>query len=163
MKEIIINSKRYGVLKAKVDDQDYDRLKCFNWNISLSKGNLYVTCRQFFPDDKKRKVKMHQVVMMPYDNTKFVVDHKDNDALNNQRENLRLATFQQNSHNRRPLKNKLSKFKGVSFFQNGYTVAIVKDGKKIYGGRFKNELDAAKHWNSLAMEHHGEFAYQNPV
>lgn len=163
MKEIIINSDTYGVLKSQVDDEDYERVKDLNWNISYSKGNLYVTARQFYPNDKKRKVKLHQVVMMPYDDVNFVVDHRDNDALNNQKSNLRLATHKQNTHNRRPLKNKFSQFKGVVKGHKCFAISITVDGNYTYIKGFQYEIEAAFKYNELARQHHGEFAYQNPV
>jgi len=163
MKEIIVYSKKFGVVKSKVDDSDYDLFSKYNWNISKDKGNLYLSARSVYVDNRLLKVKLHQLIMMPYDSKKYVIDHKDRDTLNNQKSNLRLATNKQNCYNRRPQSNKKSKYKGVTFYYNKWTATITKDYKKIHGGSFENEIDAAKKYNEMAIEYHGEFAYQNPI
>lgn len=163
MKELTVYSKRYGIITAIVDNNVFDKIHSFNWNVSQDKGNFYLFARGIFPEDKLRKVKLHQLIMMPYDSKGFVIDHKDGNTLNNTKENLRLATRQQNSQNRKPQKNKKSTYKGVTFFYKKWTVTITTSGKKIHGGSFSDEVEAAKRWNELARQYHGEFAYQNPV
>ena len=81
MKELIVESKRYGRIVSFVDDDKFEYLSQFNWNVSESRGNLYLSARQVYPDDKLRKVKIHQLVMWPYDSIKYVIDQKDNNYL----------------------------------------------------------------------------------
>lgn len=163
MKELIVNSKRYGRVVSFVDDDKFEYLSQFNWNVSESKGNLYLVARQVYPDDKLRKVKIHQLVMWPYDSINYVIDHKDRNTLNNTKDNLRLATWTENNHNRKPQSNKAVPYKGVHRSYKGFRAEIMANGKRIGFGGFKTPEEAALKYNELARIHHGEFAYQNPV
>ncbi len=97
-----------------------------------------------------------------------IVDHKDGNGLNNQRNNLRIATRGQNGSNRRP-KGGSSGYIGVSMLvirsgKNTYQywrASIQKGGVKEYLGLFKNKVDAAKAYDKRAIELHGEFANPN--
>lgn len=163
MKELIIMSKRYGRVVSMVDDEDYDRVVIYNWNVSEDKGNLYLTARQIDPNDKLKKVKIHQFLMLPYDQKTYVVDHKNRNTLDNTKSNLRLATLADNAKNRRPQSNKAIPFKGVSKSYKTFTAEIMVNGIRFRVGKFKTPEEAALKYNELARIHHGEFAYQNPV
>jgi hypothetical protein len=91
------------------------------------------------------------------------VDHIDHNGLNNRRSNLRLCTAQQNARNHRPQLRGSSKYKGVSWRQDGkvFRALIWHNGKSINLGRFKNEIDAAKAYDKAAKKYFGEFAYLN--
>jgi len=101
---------------------------------------------------------MHNLIM----GTKLV-DHKNGNGLDNQKNNLRNCTNQQNHMNRRPKKNCTSKFKGVCRFKKDlkWTAVIKFNRKQIYIGIFGNEEDAAKAYDKKAKELFGEFAYLN--
>lgn len=163
MKEITVVSKVYGTVKSIVDDDVYDYLIKFRWSVSKDKGNLYLVARKFYEDDKLKKVKMHQMIMMPYDKSKFIIDHKNRNTLDNTKANLRLATVAQNNWNRKPQSNKKVPFKGVVKSYKSYLVEIMVNGKRIKGGTFNTPEEAALKYNELARIHHGEFAYQNKV
>ena len=85
------------------------------------------------------------------------VDHKNGDPLDNRRKNLRVCTHRQNCQGRRPNKNCLSKYKGVSWFKGKWTAMI----NQKYLGRFDNEINAAKAYDEKAKELYGEYAYIN--
>ena len=95
----------------------------------------------------------------------LVVDHINHNTLDNRRKNLRLCTWAQNNQNRRPSKrkNKLSKYKGVSFYKKSklYRALIWCNKKQYFLGYFKDETDAAKAYDKKARELFGEFAYLN--
>jgi hypothetical protein len=98
--------------------------------------------------------------------TGYVIDHKDNNPLNNQRSNLRFATYQQNSFNCKKMSTRptTSEYKGVHRRKNGKWRAVIQhNGKKINIGTFKSESEAALSYNKLAKELFGEFAYLNQV
>lgn len=163
MKELIVLSKRYGRVVSFVDDEDFDMVSKYNWNISESKGNLYLTARQVIDTDKKRKVKIHQLLMWPYDSKNFVVDHKNRNALDNRKENLRIVTTADNCKNRRPQSNKSVPYKGVHNAYKSFRAEIMVNGVRIGYGGFKTPEEAALKYNELARIHHGEFAYQNII
>jgi len=71
----------------------------------------------------------------------------------------------ENCRNRRPSKrkNKLSKYKGVSFDKKRkiYRALICRNKRQYFLGNFKNEIDAAKAYDRKARELFGSFAYLN--
>ena len=89
------------------------------------------------------------------------VDHKNGNTLDNRHSNLRVCTHQENCRNRRPNKNCVSSYKGVSWFKGKWTAIINCNGKHRYLGRFKNEIDAAKAYDKAAKKAFGEFACLN--
>ncbi len=95
----------------------------------------------------------------------LVVDHINHNGLDNRKENLRICTVAENCRNSRPSKrkNKLSKYKGVSFDKKRkvYRVLIWHNKKQYFLGTFKNETEAAKAYDRKARELFGEFAYLN--
>lgn len=99
-----------------------------------------------------------------------MIDHIDRDKRNNRIENLRESTLSENNINKVKVKsingNKpSSQYKGVSWEQDRkkWRVTIMKDGKKVYLGRFINEIDAAKVYNIAAIDLHGEFVILNII
>jgi hypothetical protein len=74
----------------------------------------------------------------------LVVDHDDNDKLNNRVDNINIVSHRINSTKDRWRIEGTSKYLGVSYSNrdNHYTTSISKDGKSIHVGIFKNELDA---------------------
>lgn len=92
-----------------------------------------------------------------------VIDHKDGNGLNNVRSNLRDASSGQNNFNVGITKRNKSGYKGVYGYRGKYVACIRKSGKLIHGGSFVTAIDAAKKYNELAIEHHGEFAWLNKI
>lgn len=157
MKIIIINSGKHGAHQCLVDDEDYTFLLGYKWWLSKNRYTYYAVCRV-----GKSKMKMHRLILNCHD--KDVVDHKDGNGLNNQRINLRICTKQENNFNtKKKRKNPSSKYKGLHFSGGKYNVELRKDYKKIYIGRFDNEIAAALAYNEAATKHFGEFAFLNKI
>ena len=93
------------------------------------------------------------------------VDHRDENGLNNQKYNLRFCTISQNLMNRGKQKNNTTGFKGVSWNKvcQKFDARLTAGGQQICLGLFKDPKEAALAWNIAAIQHHGEFAYQNPI
>jgi hypothetical protein len=90
------------------------------------------------------------------------VDHRNNNSLDNRRENLRLATHSQNQHNRKAYVSNTSGYKGV-FLEKRWTAsrwtAIVRiNGKRHRVGTFGSAEEASKAYIESAKRLHGEFA-----
>lgn len=142
---------------AQVDDEDYEYLNQFNWQIALSMNR---PCASRFA--KEARIFMHNEIMKKVDSSLFV-DHIDHDGLNNQRSNLRIGTHSQNCQNRRPCKNTSSKYRGVYWHKKNkkWASAIRLNKKLIFLGMFINEEDAARAYDNKAKEIHGEWTYVN--
>lgn len=91
------------------------------------------------------------------------IDHADGDPSNNRWSNLRLATRAENIRNTRNYSGSSSQYRGVWWDKRyrKWHVNIKVDQKKLFLGRFENEVDAAMAYDSAAREHFGEFARPN--
>lgn len=91
------------------------------------------------------------------------VDHINGNGLDNRRDNLRVCSRSQNLHNSRKHCGGHSKFKGVqkATRRNAWIVRIVVNKRRIWGGYFSNEEDAARRYDELAREHCGEYRRVN--
>jgi len=152
---------------ALVDDADYEMVMQYRWHAEAVKGSvtLYAQANITKPDGKHTTIRMH-VLIAGY---KPRTDHIDGDGLNNQRSNLRPATYRQNNHNmraRRPNVNSarhVSQYKGVTWKESGsrWRARIVIDGKEVGLGTFISELAAAQAYDAAAREAFGEYAKTN--
>lgn len=147
---------------ALVDDKDYDKLMERKWFVHLTLTNMYYVVGNFKIEKNKWKViTMHRHVMNAI-NPKEIIDHKNGNTLDNQKQNLRTCTPSDNLANRFQRGGK-SKYLGVCWKsrEEKWIVTINKNKKQIYIGSFEDEIDAAKAYDNKAQEIHGEFANLN--
>jgi hypothetical protein len=92
-----------------------------------------------------------------------LIDHKDGNALDNRRDNLRPATFSQNTANRHAPTESNSGFKGVWFDKRKekFVASIGVKRKRITLGRFDRAIDAALAYDAAAVSAFGDFARTN--
>lgn len=140
----------------QVDDDDYEKLKVHNWR--CSRGRIF---QQGFRNNTRRTL-TYTILDVP---SHLFVDHKNRDFHDNQRENLRFATKAENARNTGTYSNNTSGYKGVCFSVTAqrWVVKLKVDGKDITKGGFLTKEQAALHYNKLAKQYHGEFAFQNEV
>lgn len=159
MKKIIIHSEKHGIHSILLDDDDFIVMNRWKWSIRETDGKFYAVRRQ-----DKKTIRMHRQLLGVTD-PNIMVDHKDHDGRNNQRSNIRIATFRQNACNVLPVKNSSSKYLGVSHCNRKkcWQVQICMDRKRISLGRYYTEEEAALAYNAAAIVIHGEFASLNKV
>jgi hypothetical protein len=167
--EFQIHSKVYGTQIVWADEEDFHFLSEYKWWLNASKRNdgsvagFYVTAW----GENKKRIMLHRLIMGFPD---CLVDHIDGNPLNCTRENLRLATFSENTRNMRMAYNNTSGFKGVHpdrrIRKNGkvhvrYVARIAVGNQRFHLGRFNTPEEAAKKYNEVAPYYHGEFARLN--
>ena len=148
---------------AMVDDEDFDFINQWKWYASKDVRTFYARTNIWLHKIGKQKtVRMHRYILL-LNNPSVLVDHKDCNGLNNQKNNLRIATPYQNAANKSSIQNGYSKYLGVSWHIKikRWEARISKNNKSHYLGVFKNEVDAAIAYNKKATELHGEFANLN--
>lgn len=146
---------------ALVDDEDFDRANQFKWYAVRSRRTFYAM--RAIPAGKRKQV--HQRLHTFLFPELGLLDHRDGDGLNNQRQNLRPATEHQNTFNARKTVSRetSSRFKGVRWRapRSCWTAYITFDRHQIYLGQFDSEEDAALAYDYAAKIYFGEFAWLN--
>lgn len=149
---------------VKVDDEDFGRLNYHKWLLS-TQGYAERSVRLF---KKSAHVFMHRELLETLPRAKIDTDHIDNNKLNNQKSNLRVATRSENNANRGKLS---GKYCGVYYmickkggFAKGYWRAVInKEGKRYCLGYHDSPDKAALAYNKKAIELYGEYACLNKV
>lgn len=155
MKKIKLTQGKF----ALVDDEDFEYLSQWKW--SASKGNnTFYAQRCFLIDGKKKSISMHREVLKLKPGDGILTDHKDHDGLNNQKSNLRKATYLQNQYNKSA--SGQSKYLGVSFEKDRKKWRARMKVGKIHKclGRYNSEIEAAVAYDKAAKQR-GEFANLN--
>lgn len=141
--------------EAIVDVADLHLVAAFCWSACEAIPGLFYAIRV---EDHKR-IKMQNVIFGPCPHG-TVVDHEDNNSLNNRRSNLRAATAQQNLCNK-PCRSK-SGYKGVSTTDSGkWKAHIMHNYKPICLGRHATAEQAARAYDVDAKRIQGQFAKLN--
>src|SRR6478609_5598332 len=154
--KVNIKYRKDEYVEFEIDEQDLHLLIGRSYRAAKRGKKFYL----YNLDDKYY---FHRKVMG--DPEDMWIDHIDNNSLNNKRENLRVTTPHQNSFNKSKQSNTSSKFKGVSYYVKlkKYRAYISHKGKRINLGYYVNEIDAAKAYNTKAIELFGEYANLNPI
>ena len=149
---------------ALVDDEDFEKLNKYKWFVHRSSGRKeYYAYRSVKIKGATKSILMHRVILGAVGDV--LIDHRNHDGLNNQKENLRICTTAQNAHNSGMRKHNTSGYKGVFWNKStrNWTAKIGVNNKRFHLGVFTNKHKAAKAYNEAAVKLHGEFAYQNAL
>ena len=172
---IITKSKCIGHTKNEVDFFiDYEDLiivKQYTWYIQQKKindkyiGGKYV-CSQFPMINGKRNRKFIHNVIWEYNYGPIpdgmMVDHRDRNPLNNQKQNLRLVRKQDNTKNRSIPQNNTSGVIGVYWLKNSqkWQAKLSCDNNVISFGVYNTKEEAIKTRLVAEKEYYKEFAPQ---
>lgn len=142
---------------ALVDDWNYEFLIQFRWYVAIRKHAIYaVTWFQ------KQTILMHRLLTVTPKGME--VDHRNHNGLDNQEHNLRICTTTQNQANRIARRNPTrSGLKGVYWDARvkKWVAATTRNYKWVFIGSFEDKFDAARAYDSKAIEMFGDFALTN--
>lgn len=159
------NEEIYVVL---VDDDDYPLLSRHTWCILKgNSGRPYAYTHVYLGEGKRKALQMTHLIM----GNKWNVDHRNNNPLDNRKENLRVSNKQQNAWNVAKMlirggKPTSSKYKGVCKVKckkNPWKAMIKADYVLHHLGRFATEEEAGLAYNEAAKRLHGEWAWLNVI
>lgn len=128
--------------KVLVDSEDFEGLNALSWRLhteGYAVGSV-----------KGQTLYMHRMILDAPSATS--VDHKNHNRLDNRRDNLRVCTAAQNSHNISTI--------NVYFFaeRRKWCAQIKVDGRSQHLGMYPSEIDAQKAYSSACLYHYGDFA-----
>lgn len=157
-----ITSGRWSKQFAKISPQDAELVLLHKWRAATIKrrGTVYAISAEK-EAGKYSRLRMHRLIMGVTDEQH--VDHINGDGLDNRRENLRIATPQQNQGNSQKRAAAQSRYKGVSWSVQArkWRAYITLNRKQTHLGLFADEIDAARAYDAKAIELFGGFARTN--
>ena len=139
----IRNYKTGRILKPKINKQGYYQVSLSSDGIPYTKYVHHLVGTMFIPNPENKKI----------------IGHIDNNRLNNNINNLRYATSQENSMNRKLSSRNSSNYKGISYDKqrNKWKAYIRINGKLKHLGYFDNIDDAINARVKKAKEVFGEY------
>lgn len=140
---------------ALCDRADFERLSKHLWTEHKSKAGVsYARC--VLSHKPRRRIFMHTLLVGPGR------DHKNGNGLDNRRSNLRDCTNAENARNKAKYEG-TSRFKGAHWDKRKrqWSACIWTKGKSLWLGYFRDEEDAAIHYDVAAQIFFGPFARLN--
>lgn len=157
VKEIIINSPKYGQKIILIDEEDYELVSKYTWCIAKPKRSKTFYAAGWV---NGKVIRLHRL-LMSFPNKG--IDHADGNGLNNCKYNLRECSQSQNNAN--SVRNNKNGYKGIYYKSSHkcYVARIQINGLSKIIGRRKTAIEAAKLYNDFAVKYFGEFARLNPI
>ncbi|AZF89947.1 hypothetical protein [Methanosarcina virus MetMV] len=162
MKTINIYRKKEVVGQTQVSDEDYVDLNQYRWGVQRGKNTDYAK-RGKSVEGRILHIFMHRVVLERKLGRLLLsgefTDHIDHNGLNNQRDNIRVASKSQNEMNKHLSIDSSSGCKGVCWYKERkkWRSCIRFEGKQIHLGYFDNKELASQTYQTKAKKLFGEF------
>ena len=153
---IIVNKDKIEVVRTLVDLDDVEKLITHKWNV-IFPGPYIVNTGRYSKNGNA--IRLNRFLMNVSDKD-ILVDHINNNTLDNRKLNLRLANKIENGRNSLRPKNNSSGVKGVCWCpdRKKYKVTIVVNYKQIFLGRYETLTEAESVIRSARIQYHGEHA-----
>lgn len=155
----------YKDITFLIDKEDYDKIKDYRWYVyKKRKDSGYYVCSDKMINNIRIKINLHRYLMNCVRNDGLIVDHKNGNTLDNRKNNLRIATREQNQRNCKTQKNCLSGRKGVRKHKlcDKWQARITVSNKEIYLGLFDTFEEACNARSFAEDKYFGEFkSYEN--
>jgi hypothetical protein len=165
MKTIPLYGEKAAGRVALVDDEDFPVISRYHWIVQeverpgRNSGPYAVTTfnrRQAKP--QYLSIMMHCLILACFTG----IDHRNGNGLDNQKDNLRIATASQNAANQ-GARVGTSQYKGVSWErrQRKWKAQVRVNGQIQYLGYFTDEEEAARAYDTAALATWGDYARLN--
>lgn len=143
MKQILLSSKNKDIQEyTLVSDEDYEHLKQFKmykdkdgYILTYINSKTWRLHRYILSEILRIKIERHNLI-----------DHKNNNRIDNTRDNLRIVTFKENARNKLKQTNTSSMFYGVYTHNNGWRAVLKFDDNNLFA-HYKTEQDCAYQYN----------------
>jgi hypothetical protein len=144
-----LHNKNGEIILTKIDDEYYDEICIYRWNLS----NGYAKSKEGY---------LHRMIMSAKE--KEIIDHINNDKLDNRKSNLRVVSRSQNAQNVCKKVNCSSNYIGVSFNKGSNKwSSYIKINSVKNSFHFEKEDHAAWWYNQLALKYYGIGAKINDI
>lgn len=146
---------------ALVDDADFYALSEFKWRAVPcgTKKDHSRPARTERVDGKVRTIFLYrQLLDAP---AGLCVDHINGDVWDNRRCNLRLCTRGENVRNQAGHRDRKSPYKGITKKRQRWFAHVAVNGRSYWTSGYATPEEAARAYDKIALEHHGEFARLN--
>jgi hypothetical protein len=142
---------------ALVDDEDYERISTYRWHFCPHTTSNYANTAH-----DGTTVGMHRIIMNAKSGEE--VDHINYDGLDNRRSNLRICLPKENKRHRGKCHGRWP-YKGVGYNAalpfRPWSARIRNGGKQIHLGNYATIEEAARAYDSAALQFHKQFAALN--
>jgi hypothetical protein len=146
---------------AFVDDDDLKRVNEHLWHAKWNKDtqSFYARTSIRVAKGRQRTVELHRFIM--HEPNGMWIIHRNGDALDCRKENLRPATAVESGRNRGKHRDNTTGFLGVTKRKNRYHAQLYVNGKNKMLGSFKTAVEAALVRDVASRRYFGEFARLN--
>lgn len=146
---------------AVVDKDDEVRLRQFKW-FAMKSRNVWYAYHSRLRNGQRTVTAMHWFILGGK-RLDYQVDHVNGNGLDNRKVNLRLASPLQNAQHAQCRRDNQIRYKGVSLDKRygTYRVRIRVNKKRLCFGSYKTAEEAARVYNRVAKQFHGQFAVLN--